>query len=74
MQNEYITFMRRYEVLGHMTWVANEELATPICYLIHHGVIKESLTTKLSIAFNASTPTSNDVSINDLQMVGPTIQ
>lgn len=47
-----------------------------ICYYMpHHGVIKEtSATTKLRVVFNGSFPSTTGMSINDLQMVGPTIQ
>ncbi|KYN11439.1 hypothetical protein ALC57_16407 [Trachymyrmex cornetzi] len=75
MREQYTAFLRRYEELGHMTRVAHDDHASPVCYLSHHGVMKESsLTTKLRVVFNASAPTSTGVSINDLQMVGPTIQ
>lgn len=41
----------------------------------HHTVIKESSnTTKLRIVFDVSAKTSNSVSLNDVLMVGPTIQ
>lgn len=41
----------------------------------HHGVVKaDSLTTKLRVVFDASAPTSSGMSINEIQMVGPTMQ
>ncbi|XP_018405678.1 PREDICTED: uncharacterized protein LOC108782026 [Cyphomyrmex costatus] len=75
MRSQYAAFLREYEELGHMTKIAEDNTASIACYLPHHGVVKESsLTTKLRVVFNASSPTSTGVSINDLQMVGPTIQ
>lgn len=44
-------------------------------YMPHHAVIKEcSNTTKLRIVFDASAKTNNNISLNDILMVGPTIQ
>lgn len=44
-------------------------------YLPHHGVLKESsLTTKLRVVFDASCATTSGVSLNDIQIVGSTIQ
>lgn len=44
-------------------------------YMPHHAVIKEaSNTTKLWIVFDAFATTTKGVSLNDLLMVGPTIQ
>ncbi|XP_067214210.1 uncharacterized protein [Linepithema humile] len=75
MRSEYISFMRKYEELGHMTAVTDSDSTIKSHYLPHHGVIKEgSLTTKLRVVFDASAPTSNGVSINDLQMIGPNTQ
>lgn len=75
MRSEYVAFMRKYEELGHMTAITDSDSTIESHYLPHHGVIKESsLTTKLRVVFDASAPTSNGVSINDLQMIGPTIQ
>lgn len=41
----------------------------------HHCVIRnESLTTKVRVVFDASAATDNGLSLNQLQMVGPTLQ
>lgn len=48
---------------------------TPVYCRSHHGVLREaSKTTKLYVVFNGSSPSDSGVSLNDLQMVGPTIQ
>lgn len=44
-------------------------------FMPHNGVIKsESLTTKLHVVFDASAPSSNGLSFNNRQMVGPVLQ
>ncbi|XP_036322035.1 uncharacterized protein LOC118736033 [Rhagoletis pomonella] len=44
-------------------------------YLPHHAVIKpDRITTKLRVVFNASNPTSNRKSLNDVLRIGPTLQ
>ena len=44
-------------------------------FLPHHGVIKdEGSTSKIRVVFDGSTKTSSGYSLNDIQMVGPTIQ
>lgn len=44
-------------------------------YMPHHAVIKEnSTTTKLRTVFNASSPSSTGISLNDCLLVGPTVQ
>lgn len=68
-------FIDEYIRLGHMT--ENTKLDTKCFqyFLPHHGVIRESSsTTKLRVVFDASAATSSGVSLNDLQMVGPTVQ
>ncbi|XP_050293812.1 uncharacterized protein LOC126734295 [Anthonomus grandis grandis] len=73
---EYCKFIKEYELLGHMRKLENVKQDDLICYYMpHHGVLKESsLTTKLRVVFDASCPSSSGVSLNDLQMTGPTIQ
>ncbi|XP_043468116.1 uncharacterized protein LOC122502236 [Leptopilina heterotoma] len=68
-------FINEYEQLGHMSKVKDKEPPRYSFYLPHHGVLKEdSLTTKLRAVFDGSMPSSTGVSINDLHMVGPTVQ
>jgi hypothetical protein len=76
LKAQYHQFMAEYEELGHM------ELAPPppdkgqTCYYLpHHPVFKEnSSTTKTRIVFDGGAKTSNGVALNDILLVGPTIQ
>lgn len=73
----YKDFMREYETLNHMTKLDESQILTEdtVCYLPHHGVFKSSsVTTKLRIVFDASAKSSNNISLNDVAYVGPTIQ
>lgn len=74
LKSMYTDFMNEYETLGDMSMVttANERIGN---WLPHHGVLRpSSLTTKLRVVFNASSRTATGVSLNDIQLVGPTIQ
>jgi len=72
---KYVEFMQQYEDLGHMVKVDDSNTNKYAYYMPHHGVLKEeSLTTKLRVVFDASAPSSTNISLNDLQMIGPTIQ
>lgn len=72
---QYTAFMQEYENLNHMTYVSSSPSETHNYFLPHHGVIKEdSLTTKLRVVFDGSAKASNNISLNDIQLVGPTIQ
>ncbi|XP_055837216.1 uncharacterized protein LOC129905699 [Episyrphus balteatus] len=75
LKQEYIRFMREYELLGHMAPVSPSESHQPSFYMPHHAVLKpSSTTTKLRVVFNASCKSSNGISLNDCLMVGPVIQ
>lgn len=72
----YSDFLTEYEKLEHMKQVPaslpEPELAY---YLPHHGVTRNtSLTTKLRVVFNGSSPTTTGVSLNDLLHVGSKLQ
>lgn len=58
-----------------MSKVVDPNLAEQSFCLPYHGVLKEdSLTTKLRVLFDGSCPSSTGVFINDLHLLGPTIQ
>lgn len=70
----YREFMRELLTLDHMNEVA-VDLTKPHYYMTHHIIERStSLTTKWRVVFNASFKSSTNFSLNDLLMVGPTIQ
>jgi hypothetical protein len=74
LKHQYHHFMQEYEELGHMKPVASADTRT--CYnLPHHSVFREtSSTTKTRVVFDGSAKTSNGLSLNDILLVGPTVQ
>lgn len=76
LKKEYTEFINQYCSLGHMTKINNElSNENPKFYLPHHCIVKESsTTTKLRVVFDASAKTTNNVSLNDILMIGPVIQ
>jgi hypothetical protein len=70
----YTDFMSEYHALGHMSEFVPTDLSIGRYHIPHHGILRESSTTKLRAVFNASSPSSTGISLNDLQMVGPTVQ
>lgn len=74
LYDQYKLFMAEYIALGHMS-LCDKTLYNTSYFLPHHGVVNNSsLTTKLRVVFNGSAPSSSGYSLNNLQMVGPTIQ
>lgn len=85
LKEEYHKCLNEYIYLNHMKTVdppgkglytnTKNKDRSSYYYLPHHPVIKEeSSTTKLRVVFNASQPTDNGRSINDMLLTGPTIQ
>ncbi|GBM98304.1 hypothetical protein AVEN_7677-1 [Araneus ventricosus] len=75
MKKLYSEFMEEYETLGHMERVVEDELPSDNYYLPHHGVYKSgSTTTPLRVVFNASSPSSNGVSLNDILLKGDVVE
>lgn len=73
LKAEYIRIMDEYIQINHMSQI--EDADENGYYMPHHAIVKEtSHTTKVRIVFDASAKTTNGVSLNDLLMVGPTIQ
>lgn len=74
LRQMYLNFMHEYETLGHMSPV-NETKDVFRYYLPHHGVLRENaVTTKLRVVFDGSAMTDIGISLNDIQMIGPSIQ
>ncbi|KAH1028783.1 hypothetical protein HUJ05_002115 [Dendroctonus ponderosae] len=73
LKSDYSKFLEEYEALGHMIRTNFETLENKsTCFLPHHGVINNtSETTKLRVVFDGS---STGYSLNDILIVGPTVQ
>lgn len=70
--NDHITSGRMQSTTAHEIESEGQILSA---YLPHHAVIKESSTsTKLRVVFDASRKTTTGKSLNDMLIVGPTIQ
>ncbi|XP_017467738.1 PREDICTED: uncharacterized protein LOC108360089 [Rhagoletis zephyria] len=69
MRDKYIEFMREYIEVGHMEPVDNPGDHSRTYYIPHHAV-----TEKFRVVFSASARTSNGVSLNEIQLVGPNLQ
>ncbi|XP_075151028.1 uncharacterized protein LOC142225136 [Haematobia irritans] len=76
-KEEYDNVLAEYITLDHMSLVSPNSIPnySKCYYLPHHAVIRpESVTTKVRVVFNASAPTSNGVSLNDVLHTGPILQ
>lgn len=72
IKSQYSEFIDEYEALGHLSVIARPENAV---FLPHHPVLKEqSESTKCRVVFDASCKTTSGFSLNDIMMVGPTLQ
>lgn len=74
---QYDKVLQEYLELGHMTEIPSDSHISLLSnyYLPHHAVIKaESTTTKVRVVFNASSATSNGLSLNDVLHTGPALQ
>ncbi|XP_070139963.1 uncharacterized protein [Drosophila kikkawai] len=73
LKNTYDSVIQEYIDLGHMKPVPPNTDKINF-YLPHHAVFKpESATTKVRVVFNASSPSSNGNSLNDILYPGPRI-
>ena len=70
----YKATIKDYFDAGHLRPVTDNNVDS-ICYLPHHGVIKQSSTsTKLRVVFDASAKTSSGHSLNSILGNGPRLQ
>ncbi|XP_070140460.1 uncharacterized protein [Drosophila kikkawai] len=74
LKDTYDSVIQEYIDLGHMKPVPPNTDKINF-YLPHHAVFKpESATTKVRVVFNASSPSSNGNSLNDILYLGPVLQ
>lgn len=74
LKHEYNNIIQEYIDLGHMT-LCQDPVNDDGYYMPHHAVHKESsTTTKVRVVFDGSAQTTSGVSLNELLMIGPTIQ
>jgi hypothetical protein len=72
LKQRYSDFINEYKNLGHLSEIPKPSFGY---YLPHHAVLREqSETTKLRVVFDASAKTSTNISFNDIQHIGPSIQ
>ncbi|XP_043064792.1 uncharacterized protein LOC122320689 [Drosophila ficusphila] len=75
LKEMYVQFMREYIDLNHMQLASNFESQKTHYVIPHHGVLRsESTTTKLRVVFDASCKATSNLSLNELLMIGPSIQ
>jgi hypothetical protein len=79
LKRDYTTFMNEYLHLEHMMlvspYVPEDNSHANQYFLPHHAVIKESSsTTRVRVVFDGSAKTTTGISLNDMLMVGPTVQ
>ncbi|XP_051864115.1 uncharacterized protein LOC127566213 [Drosophila albomicans] len=75
LKRMYLEFMEEYVEMGHMSEVSHILPSTPHYVIPHQCVLRpQSTSTKLRVVFDASCRTSTHKALNDILMVGPTIQ
>ncbi|XP_046145685.1 uncharacterized protein LOC123989002 [Osmia bicornis bicornis] len=71
----YNQFLDEYEQLGHMRRVSPRDIITRSSYYLpHHGVFRDTSSTKIRVVFNGSHKTSSGYSLNDCLHSGPKLQ
>ncbi|XP_063389320.1 uncharacterized protein LOC134675090 [Cydia fagiglandana] len=73
-KEQYCKFIKEYIALNHMSLNENPENDTQSYLFAHHGILRESLSTKLRVVFDGSMATTSGVSFNQIQLIGPTVQ
>ncbi|CAB0044172.1 unnamed protein product [Trichogramma brassicae] len=74
LRDVYSEFMNEYIRLGHMECVPPHQLQRPSAYLPHHGVFRADNPKKIRVVFNASSKSSDGLSLNDQLLTGAKLQ
>lgn len=69
LKKKYVEFMSEYENLGHMKRADKLEMGKAHYYIPHHAVEE-----KFRVVFDGSAETTNGISLNDIQWLGPKLQ
>lgn len=72
LRSKYTEFMREYISLNHMTVATTKPAHESQAYYIPHHPVH--IDEKFRTVFNASAKSSTGVSLNDTQLIGPTLQ
>lgn len=74
LRSKYVDFMNDYLKLGHMSLCHPRTFANkPHYYIPHHGIFKAG-SDKLRTVFDASSKSSNGISLNECLHTGPALQ
>ncbi|XP_075159384.1 uncharacterized protein LOC142232519 [Haematobia irritans] len=76
-KEEYDSVVREYSQLGHMRKVLRPpgDSEPSSYYMPHHAVVRpDKSSNRVRVVFNASSPSSNGVSLNGILHTGPTLQ
>ncbi|XP_072389396.1 uncharacterized protein [Diabrotica undecimpunctata] len=71
LKADYIQFISEYSSLNHMSKLPPNLVSHPDFFLPHHCVYKGN---KIRVVFDGSAKTDTGFSLNDILMVGPTLQ
>lgn len=72
---QYAQIFEEYLDKEYIEVIPYNELERKSYYMPHHCVVKEeAVSTKVRIVFNASSPSSSGLSLNDVLMTGPVVQ
>lgn len=76
LKEQYTDVINEYMSSNHMRPVKeNDDRKHEAVYLPHHAVVRnDKETTKVRVVYDASSPNSKGVSLNDTLLVGPTLQ
>ncbi|KAL0821968.1 hypothetical protein ABMA28_005356 [Loxostege sticticalis] len=76
LKEQYKAVINEYVTMGHMELVPENEIKKRgAIYLPHHAVVREDReTTKVRAVFDASCKGTNNMSLNDNMLIGPTLQ
>ncbi|UYV63736.1 hypothetical protein LAZ67_2005463 [Cordylochernes scorpioides] len=76
LREEYCSFMKDYEELGHMTPLPEQAASVAGCFFLPHHAVRgtQPVKKKLRVVFDAATKNTNGFSLNERLYAGPKLQ